>query len=92
MLDLNRIRQLAGLTEQTELGVGMGQRADTSNVPATLRQRAEKFVDLPRSDRVKMLYMWVKQGVVNLNEFSQLLSVHVEQSNTDFDDDSGFDR
>ena len=65
-LNLDRIRQLAGVyvDPMTEVyGIEM---------PKSLmldRSRLDKFEAAQGVDRQKLLYMWVKQGVVDFREF-----------------------
>lgn len=43
-----------------------------------LKERAKKIENLSEQEQLKVIYMWVKQGVINLPEFKFLLSPILE--------------
>lgn len=64
MNDIDRMRSLAGMNE----GMGLVDPG-----------RIERFRLAAPEEQVKLMYMWIKQDVINTREFSQLLQLYAGQ-------------
>lgn len=38
------------------------------------KERVKRLEELNKDERIKMVWMWCKQNVINLNQFKQLIS------------------
>jgi len=49
-------------------------------------EKLRKFKSMwHETDRERLLYLWVKQGLLNLSEFQELLEIHISEHNHNMD-------
>ena len=58
--------------------------AAENNMPNN--EKLRKFKSMwHETDRERLLYLWVKQGLLNLSEFQELLEIHISEHNHNMD-------